>query len=107
MHLLAGNAWKATWATFVLAGYLVTLALVSSPSLHAAVHPDAGHENHPCAVMTLLNEQVVTFTPTLFIPAKFQFSEIARYEQPRATFLGSSFLSSNILEHAPPSWVVA
>lgn len=101
-NLLTGNCWKAVTAAFALAAYLLALALASSPSLHAAIHHDAGHENHECAVVTLSNEHVVSVTPIIFVPAKFQVAQIANHECMYSVSLGSSFLSSEVLEHAPP-----
>ncbi len=90
-------------ASCVSAAFLWSLALSSSPQLHARVHPDANRTEHTCAATLITSgsyDHGVTLPAVTAPVAAIQFSRI-----PALTphWVESLFLSACIFEHAPPA----
>lgn len=87
------------------AAFLWTLALSTSPELHARVHKDANRAGHSCAVTMVASGKYnhSPAAPLVSVPVLVdQFSPI-----PVLTphWVESSFLLARIFEHAPPALV--
>jgi hypothetical protein len=94
---------QAFVASCVSAAFLWTLALSSSPQLHARVHPDANRTEHTCAATLITSgsyDHGVSLPPVIAPVAAVQFSKI-----PALTpqWVESPFLSACVFEHAPPA----
>jgi hypothetical protein len=86
-----------------LAGFVFALVLVASPELHERLHHDCDDEqgHHEC-LATVLHAggcDVVTPPPTL---AAFVSTLLEVDEPDHSIAVPSPFLTSRILEHAPP-----
>ncbi|MDD2708400.1 MAG: hypothetical protein PHV34_10350 [Verrucomicrobiae bacterium] len=81
--------------------FLLVLLAAFAPSLHKAVHDDADHEEHSCAVTLILSGGAeapsLSDGTALFLPAPLLIVEKAE-----ETGASSAFLSGYIPEHAPP-----
>src|SRR6185295_1507893 len=86
-----------------LAGFLFALALAASPELHERLHHDCDdeHGHHEC-LATVLHAggcEDVAPPPTL---VAFVTTLLEINEPDRSIAVPSPFLTSRILEHAPP-----
>src|SRR5919201_2950591 len=92
-HVLAGGMFGAL---------LYVLALAACPQLHEQIHHDTGQSQHECAV-TLMQSGGCDSAPApvmaaTFVPARrFNFAELP------SKLVASVFLTSRVLEHAPPA----
>lgn len=84
--------------------FFVALALSSAPQLHERFHPDAGTPNHECAI-TLVATGSFDHAAAPPLIAEPQTIELAfAIPSLRSTFVRSSFLTTSVFEHAPPTF---
>lgn len=103
-HTQGGNASLAVWAITLMLALLWLLALAASPSLHELVHPDAGHEDHDCAVTVFLSGgfgQVVA-EPIIIRQPDLEFAYLSPGEIRETIIAGPT--TRSILEHGPPRY---
>jgi hypothetical protein len=93
----------ATWALALILALFWVLALAASPGLHELVHPDAGHEDHDCAVTVFLSGgfgQVVA-EPVIVRQPDLKLAYLSPGEIREMAPAGPT--TRSILEHGPPS----
>ncbi|MBI5505045.1 MAG: hypothetical protein HY899_09590 [Deltaproteobacteria bacterium] len=85
----------------VLAGYVLGLALASSPQLHDFFHHDAEQSQHVCLATTLHAGQS---EPVLGVVDAVEpvATPIAKFPPCEAGNTGSFFLRCRLLRHGPP-----
>ena len=80
---------------------LAIVAMASLPGLHEAVHHDAGHEGHECAVTLFASGTCDAPTVTVLLMA-VAMVVITRLV-PRPVWVQQLFLTQQVLEHGPPA----
>lgn len=83
----------------VAAGFLLALALATSPQLHQLVHPDGGQPAHSCLAKTL---QAGTYEAVVVVAIQLAAASVTRVPLRDAGKVESFFLSCRLLEHGPP-----
>jgi hypothetical protein len=85
----------------VAAGFLLALALATSPQLHQLVHPDSGQPCHGCLATTL---QAGAYEAIIVVVVAIQLAaaSITRVLLRDAGMVESFFLSCRLLAHGPP-----
>ena len=85
----------------VVAGFLLALALATSPQLHQLVHPDGGQPFHSCLATTL---QAGAYEAVIVVVVATQLAvaSVTRAPLRDVGMVESFFLSCRLLEHGPP-----
>ena len=91
---------RCALVSIAAAGFLLALALATSPQLHRLVHPDSDQPAHSCLATTL---QTGAYEAIIIVVA----IQLVAASLPRVPLrdLGpveSFFLSCRLLEHGPP-----
>jgi hypothetical protein len=90
-------------ASALLGALFTALALAASPQLHARFHPDAGSQNHECAVTLIITGKYQQAdAPPVFV-APQPAVVFARVQAFAPVWVAAPFLSAHIFEHAPPA----
>jgi ABC-type sulfate transport system permease component len=85
----------------VAAGFLLALALATSPQLHQFVHPDSNQPAHSCLATTL---QAGAYRAVIVVVVAIQLAAVSVTRVPLRNLglVESFFLSCRLLEHGPP-----
>ena len=84
----------------VTAGFLLALALATSPQLHQFVHPDSDQPAHSCLATTL---QAGAYEAVIVVVVAIQLAgSVTRVPLRNLGPVESFFLSCRLLEHGPP-----
>jgi hypothetical protein len=93
---------KRIVAVAALGAILFALALSSSASLHALVHPDSNAPDHQCAVTLLASGSYEHSAIPIVFSAPKPSQQFATIPALKAIWVAAPFLGASIFEHAPP-----
>jgi hypothetical protein len=94
---------SAFFMTSVVAAFLWSLVLSSSPQLHGRIHADANRTNHSCAVTLIASGSYdhAAHPPLVSAPElAFGFCKVPVLS---STWVQPLFLGAHIFAHAPPT----
>jgi len=83
----------------IVAGFVLALALATSPRLHQLVHPDSDQPVHSCLVMTL---QACVSGAVIVVATQLPAASVTSVTLRDVGKIESFFLSCRLLEHGPP-----
>ena len=86
----------------MLAHLLAMIALAASPRLHHWVHPDAGDDDHDCAVALFLHGGCGQAPVAAVAPVCAHVWRVALLPEDVPVWVAGVFAVNGTLEHAPP-----
>jgi len=92
-------------ALLLVVHLLAVVVLAALPRLHEAVHADAEHEDHQCAVTLYHHGGYSNALPDALPLGGVSWAPLV-YQAPVSVWVPCPFLLGSILEHAPPCRLV-
>jgi hypothetical protein len=94
---------SAFFMTSVVAAFLWSLVLSSSPQLHGRIHADANRTNHSCAVTLIASGSYDHAAHPPLVSAPELAFGFCKVPVPSSTWVQPLFLGAHIFAHAPPT----